>query len=86
MVYKTYIFINNNFLSYKNWKQNWEFSNTAFIPLLWIKVLFLQKNADKIEGALVSKSQNTDGDWDFLIRYTIDSNKYAINSKFSLVN
>ena len=39
----TDIFINNNFLSYRNWKQNWTNSNAAFILLLWVKVLFSQK-------------------------------------------
>ena len=29
MVCKTYIFINSNFLSYKNWKLNYKISNTA---------------------------------------------------------
>ena len=60
IVYKTYIFINSNLLSYKNWKQNWKISNTALTILLWVKVLFwtknaifLQKNPDisKITGA-----------------------------------
>ena len=36
---KTYIFISNNFLSYKNWKQNWKIPNTALTLLLWVKVL-----------------------------------------------
>ena len=43
LVYKTYISIKNNFLSYKNWKQNWNISNTALILLLWVKVPFLPK-------------------------------------------
>ena len=65
MTYKTYIFINNNLLSYKNWKQNYKISNTALILLHWVKVLFLPKNADflqkkkkkagKIKGVLVVK-------------------------------
>ena len=42
MIYKTYIFINNDLLFYKNWKQ--KISNTALILLLWVKVLFLEKN------------------------------------------
>ena len=59
-VCKTYVFSNSHFLFYKNWKQNWKFSNTANTLLLWVKVLFLrkninilQKNADvsKIKGA-----------------------------------
>ena len=61
-VCKSYVFINSNILSYKNWKQNSKISNTFFTLLLWLKVLFLpknaaflQKNADisKIKGALV---------------------------------
>ena len=65
MIYKTYSFINNNLLSYKNWKQNYKISNTALILLHWVKVLFLPKNADflqkkkknagKIKGVLVLK-------------------------------
>ena len=42
IVCKTYIFINNNLLSYKNWK----ISNTVLTLLLWVKVLFLPENAD----------------------------------------
>ena len=38
-------FINSNLLSYKTWKQNLQISNTAFILLLRVKVLFLPKNA-----------------------------------------
>ena len=34
MVCKTYVFINSNLLSYKNWKQNWKISNTALTLLL----------------------------------------------------
>ena len=58
MVRKTYIFINSNLLSYKNWKQNQKIVNIAFIPLLLVKVLYLPKNADisKIKGVLVRKS------------------------------
>ena len=64
IVCKTYIFINSNLLSYKNWKQDWKISNTAPTLLLWVKVLFWPKNADflqkyanisKIKGALVLK-------------------------------
>ena len=46
MISNTYIFINSTLLSYKNWKQNWKISNTALIILIWVKVLFLIKNAD----------------------------------------
>ena len=50
MVCKTYIFINNrNPLFYKNWKQNYKISNTALMLLLWVKVLFLQTNADFLQ-------------------------------------
>ena len=34
IVYKTYVFINNNLLSYKSWKRNQKISNTALILLL----------------------------------------------------
>ena len=44
-VCKTYILIKSNLLSYKNKKQNQKISNTALILLLWVKVLFLPKNA-----------------------------------------
>ena len=44
MICETYIFINSNFLSYENWKQNLTFSNTALILLIWVEVLFLIKN------------------------------------------
>ena len=61
MVFKTYICIKSNLLSYKNWKQNKKLSNGALILLLWVKVLFpknddsLEKNADisKIEGLFI---------------------------------
>ena len=39
----TYIFINSNFLSHKNWKQNYKISCTALTLLLWVKVPFLPK-------------------------------------------
>ena len=64
IICKTYIFINSNLLSNKNWKQNWKISNTALTPLLWVNVLFWPKNADflqknsdisKIKEALVLK-------------------------------
>ena len=40
IVCKTYIFINNNVLSYKNGKQNLKISNTDLALLIWVKVLF----------------------------------------------
>ena len=49
IVSKTYVFINSNPLSYKNWKQNLKISNTAPILLLWLNVLFLLKNADCLQ-------------------------------------
>ena len=56
MVYNTYIFINSNLLSYKTWKQNLKISTTALKPFLWVKVLFLLKNADFLqENADISK-------------------------------
>ena len=47
IVSKTYIFISNNFLSYKNCKQNWKNSNTALTLLLWVKVLL---TLEKLSG------------------------------------
>ena len=40
---KTYIFINSNLLSYKNWKKNYKIFNTAPILVLWVKVLLFTK-------------------------------------------
>ena len=40
IVCKTYIFINNNVLSYKKWKQNLKISNADLALLIWVKVLF----------------------------------------------
>ena len=48
-VYKNYIFINSNLLSYKNWKQNYRISNAALILILWVNVLFFTKNADFLQ-------------------------------------
>ena len=45
IVHKTYIFINSYFLSYKNWKQSSKISNTVPTLLLWVKVIFLSRNA-----------------------------------------
>ena len=64
MVCKTYILINSNLLSYRNWKENQKIFNTALILLPWVKVPFLTKNADflqkngdisKIKGLVVLK-------------------------------
>ena len=64
MVCKTYILINSNLLSYRNWKENQTIFNTALILLPWVKVPFLTKNADflqkngdisKIKGLVVLK-------------------------------
>ena len=64
MVCETYVLHTSNLSCYKNWKRNLKISNTAFILLLWVKVLsliknanFLQKNADisKIKWVLVLK-------------------------------
>ena len=61
---KTYIFVSRNLLSYKNWKQNYKIFNTTLTLLLWVKVLFLPKNAEflqknadisKVKRALVLK-------------------------------
>ena len=53
-VYKNYIFINSNLLSYKNWKQNYRISNAALILILWVNVLFFTKNADFLQRNLTS--------------------------------
>ena len=64
IVCKTYICTNNNFLSYKNWKENWSIPKTTLTLLLWVKVPFWQKHANfckkivdisKIMKALVLK-------------------------------
>ena len=46
IICKTYIFINSNLSSYKNWKQNWKMFYTALILLIWLKLPSLPKNAD----------------------------------------
>ena len=46
---KTYIFINSNILSHKNWKQNYKIFNTALSRLDWVKVLFLRKNENFLQ-------------------------------------
>ena len=49
IVCKSYIFINSNFLSYKK-------SNAALTVLLWVKRLFLPKNAEFLQkNADISK-------------------------------
>ena len=65
MLCKTYIFIKSILLSYKNWKLNYKIFNKALILLLWVKVIFfdkensnfLPKNADisKVKRVLVLK-------------------------------
>ena len=42
IVCKTYVSINSNFWSYKNWKQNLKISNTALTILLWLKQGIMQ--------------------------------------------
>ena len=49
MVCKTNVFININFLSYKNCKQNSNISNTVLILLLQVKVIFSPKNANFLQ-------------------------------------
>ena len=49
MVCKTNVFININFLSYKNCKQNSNISNTVLILLLRVKVIFSPKNANFLQ-------------------------------------
>ena len=56
IVCKTYIYINSNLLSYKNWKQKQKISNIALTLLLWLKVLFWPKNAEFLQkNAVISK-------------------------------
>ena len=80
--WKSYIFINNNTLTYKTWKQNWKISKTALILLLWVKVLFLQKKklillqkkADsKIKEVLVLKDIFCKTTYVFLLTYQLSS-------------
>ena len=82
---KTYIFINSNLLSYKNWKQNLKISGTALTLLLWVKVLFLQKkkmllfckkNADisKIKRTLVLKGKFSETTYVCILTYQIPRN------------
>ena len=80
MVCKTYIFINSNILSYKNWKQNQKLFNLAHTLLLWVKILFLpksadflQKNADisKIKRSLVLKGIFSETTYVFVLTYQI---------------
>ena len=53
IVYKTYISIENNLLSYKIWKQNLKTSNTNLTLLLRVMILFLL-NADFLQKMLTS--------------------------------
>ena len=56
-IYSLWLSINDNLLSYKNWKQNEKISNTTLTLLFRVKALFWPNNADisKIEGALMLK-------------------------------
>ena len=49
MVCNSYILVNSNLLSCKNWKQNKKNFNTALILRLWVKELFLPKNVDFLQ-------------------------------------
>ena len=75
IVCKTYIFIKSNLLSYKNWKQKSKISNAALTLLLWLKVLFLQKNADisKIKKALIPKGRFSETKYVCVLMYQISS-------------
>ena len=55
MVYKTYIFINNNVISYKTWKSKRTKKSLTQLSylLLWVKVLSLPKKC--IRNAEISK-------------------------------
>ena len=50
---KTYIFIESNLLSYKNWKQNYKIANTALTLLLWVQVLFWPKKTDFLQKKML---------------------------------
>ena len=82
IICKFYIFINSNLLSYKNWKQNWKISNTALTLFLWVKVPFLQKNAEflqkhsaicKIKRALALKGIFSETTYMGVLTYQISS-------------
>ena len=56
MICNIYICTNNDLLSDKNWIKYGQIPNTAFILLLWIKLLFFVRNADFVQGnAEISK-------------------------------
>ena len=46
IIFKTYIIINSNILSYKKLKTKLKLSKTALTLLLWVKVLFWPKSDD----------------------------------------
>ena len=88
MVFKTYISINNIYVSYKNWKQNLKTFNTTLILLVWRKVLFLRKkcwffakkNAEinKIKEVLVLKGTFSETTYKCVLTYqnSANSNKF----------
>ena len=76
-VCKSYIFINNNLLSYKNWKQNSKISNTALTLLLWVKVLFLPKNADFLQKDAVFLQKNADISKILALKGTFSETRYV---------
>ena len=45
MVYKTYIFINSNLLSYKHWRQNYKKLEHSFYTIALSKGTIFAKNA-----------------------------------------
>ena len=78
LVCKTYIFINSNLLSYKNWKKKYRISNTALTLLPWITILFPPKNADflqkkadtsRIKRALVLKGIFSETTYGRVLKY-----------------
>ena len=51
-----HILINNDLLSYKNWKQTLKISNPSLTLLVWVKVLFMRKNTSaKLRGPWYKK-------------------------------
>ena len=75
MVYKTYIFNNNNFLLAKTENGTKKSPNTALMLLLEVKVLFLPKNAEiiKIKRILVLRGIFSETTYLCVLIYQISS-------------
>ena len=68
-VCKTYIFINSNLLSYKNWKQSCKVSNTALTLFLWVKLIFMPKKYFFLQKILTSAKLR--GSWYQKVYFTL---------------